>query len=218
MREIATHKINVGLYILGYYGREMEGLLRQGQDDLSRKILETLGSGFSLESVNPIIARDFPRYLRYSFIALLVSFTEDHLQELCIEVGKCKGLSEKEVKDALKENGKVKNSKHFMKEHLKDYFSTTTRPEFLRAVDKLYEPILFLVRVRNCILHSSGYVTKLKRKEDQQELLKGVNRYSGFIIADDSIVLEREFCKVGKEVVQNLFTQLFTLLPRKTIA
>lgn len=198
MRDVATQKINAALYILDYYGREMEGLLRRGQDELSGKILETLGSGFSLESVNPIIARDFPRYLRYSFIALLVSFTEDHLQELCIEVGKCKSLSEKDVKDALKENGKVKNSKRFMKEHLKDYFSSTIQQEFLRAMDKLYEPTLFLVRVRNCILHSSGNVTKLKRIEDQQELLRGVNRYSGFIIADDFIVLEKEFCKVGK--------------------
>jgi hypothetical protein len=63
MLDLATQKIQAGLYILGYYQREMEVLLRRGQANLSNKIRQILGSGLSLELVNPIVARDFSWYL-----------------------------------------------------------------------------------------------------------------------------------------------------------
>ena len=158
MNDPVTEKIQTGLYILDYYQREMEGLLRRGQENLLDKIRQSPGSALSLELVNPIVARDFPRYLRYSFIALLVSFTESQLQELCIEVGRRNNLPEEEVKNSLRGPGKVKESKRFLKKHLADNFSSTTRRGFLRAMDKLYDPILFLVKSRNCILHSEGNI------------------------------------------------------------
>jgi hypothetical protein len=66
MSDLLTQKATAGLYILDYYQHEMEGLLRRGQENLSDKIRQTLGSSYSLELVNPIVVRDFPRYLRYS--------------------------------------------------------------------------------------------------------------------------------------------------------
>jgi hypothetical protein len=213
MLDLATQKIQAGLYILGYYQREMEVLLRRGQANLSNKIRQILGSGLSLELVNPIVARDFSRYLRYSFIALLVSFAESQLQELCIEVGKRKTLSEEEVKNFLGGFGKIKKSKDFLKNHLEGLFSSSTRQSFLRSMDELYGPVLFLVRVRNCILHSGGNISKLKSKGDQQELQRGVRKYAGFDITDQFILLEVEFCKYGEKVVLDLFDNLFTILP-----
>ena|SRR2546428_53078 len=94
MSDSAIQKRQAAFYTLEYYQNEMGRLLRRGQENLLNRIQQTLGSGVSLESVNPIVARDFPRYLRYSFIALLVSFAENELEELCIEMGQDKGLSD----------------------------------------------------------------------------------------------------------------------------
>ncbi|MDA2929189.1 hypothetical protein MYX84_04435 [Acidobacteria bacterium AH-259-O06] len=211
-----TQKIQAGLYILGYYHRDMERLLTRGQQNLSDKIQRALGSDLSLELVNPIVARDFPRYLRYSFIALLVSFAETQLEELCIEVGRRKSLSEEEVKGSLSGLGKVKKTKDFLKKNLREDFSGNTRQGFLQSMDKLYGPVLFLVRVRNCVLHSGGNISKSRSGGDQEELKKRINKYAGFRIDNQFIVLEEEFCKVAAKKVQNLFSNLFTILPSGT--
>jgi hypothetical protein len=69
-----------------------------------------------------------------------------------------------------------------------------------------------VILVRNCVLHSSGNVEKLKNKGDKQELRNGINKNSGFSITNDFIILEEEFCKAGQEAVQNLCANLFTIL------
>ena len=87
-------EIQVGFIVFEQYHRTMENLLRQGQKNILDKIKRDFGSQVSLESFNPIVAKDFPRYLRYSFIMLLYSFVENQLEVLCINIGSNHNLSE----------------------------------------------------------------------------------------------------------------------------
>lgn len=201
-----------GLYFLGYYHLEMEKLLKRAQTTLLNHIRKTLGIELPITSVNPVVALNFPQYLRYSFIALLVSFAESLLQELCIEVGKRTNLSEEKVKYSLNGWGKIKKSKKFLKDHLGCSYSTATRPGFLKSMDELFTPVLFLVRVRNCVLHSAGDILKLKNIGDKKEFQKGINKYPGFQIDNQLILLDEEFCKEAKKSLDILFSNLLTLL------
>src|SRR2546428_6131101 len=101
MTNTLGQEIQIGLITLGYYRREMERLLRHGQENLLAKIQHDFGPKISLVSVNPIVAQDFPRYLRYSFIILLYSFVGNQLEAVCINVGLHKNFSEEEVKNFL---------------------------------------------------------------------------------------------------------------------
>jgi len=77
VNEDIGQEIQVGFIVFDQYHRTMENLLRQGQKNILAKIQRDFGPKVSLESFNPIVAQDFPRYLRYSFIMLLYSFVEN---------------------------------------------------------------------------------------------------------------------------------------------
>lgn len=212
-------KKHAGLYFLDFYNSEMEKLLKKGQANLSNHIQNTLMIKLPLKSVNPIVALKFPQYLRYSFIVLLVSFTESLLQEICIEVGKRDNLIEKEVIDIItgnvkvgkKKKGIIEMRKDFLKERMGKSYSNTTQQGFFRSIDELFSPILFLVIVRNCIVHSSGDVSKLA-KSKQKKLQVAINKYPGFKIDNQLILLDEEFCKEATKKSGYLFSNLLTIL------
>ena len=211
-------KTTIGLITLHSYYNSMEKLLARAQSGILEKYQEILQgqNSLSLEELNPFFAIDFPRYLRYSFIALLVSFLETQLQEICIEKGSQKGLKEDEVKRKLSGEGKVKKAKKFLKEQLVDRFSDSPgespRKTFLRQWDPKWESTLFLVRVRNCILHAGGEISKLKRKADRESLQVGNCPWNGYSIENDRIMLGDVFCAAAYREITTRFNSLFTIV------
>lgn len=211
-------KTTIGLITLDSYYKSMEKLLTTAQRGILEKYQKILPgqNSPSLEELNPFFAIDFPRYLRYSFIALLVSFLETQLQEICIEKGNQKGLTEDEVKRELSGEGKVKKAKKFLKEQLVDQFSDSPgkspRKTFLQQWDPKWEPTLFLVRVRNCILHAGGEISKLKRQSDRESLEVGKCPWKGYSIENDQIMLGDEFCVAAYGEIKTRFNSLFTIV------
>ena len=83
---------------------------------------ESCGVSRGIEEVNPTLAKDAPRFFRYSFIALMVSFLETELDKICHHVGRKRELSVDQVSQELSGNGRVKRAKRFLKNQLKDQF------------------------------------------------------------------------------------------------
>lgn len=197
-------EIQVGFIVFDAYRRAMEELLSHGQQNLLTKIQRNFGSAVSLGSVNPIVAQDYPKYLRYSIILLLYSFVENQLEEVCIKVGSDRNLSEEQVKNILGRN-KLKNSKKFIRDNLVDMFQEDTKKSFCQSIENIFEPILFLSRVRNCIAHAGGDVSKSR---DKRELQRGEKKYQGFRIDKNIIFLEEEFCQAVWIGAVSLFEDL----------
>jgi hypothetical protein len=205
-----TENVLAALSSLGYYQQEMEKMLTRLSEQFCRKNRLAL----PLASVNPILADQFPQYLRCSFVVLWVSTAEISLQGLCLEVGRRNGLCKEQVKACLAGNGKIKKSKDFLKCLAGEQFANSTRVGFLQSMEKLFIPLLFFARVRNCLLHADGDISKLTKNGDKKELRNGARKggYPGFQIVNDHIVLNEEFCRHVEKEVDCLFTHLSYLL------
>ncbi|MHB8770347.1 MAG: hypothetical protein ACYC7J_05070 [Syntrophales bacterium] len=202
------------LMVLDYYQSEMEGLLGQRKEDLASKIQKISGGKIPIDSFMSVWTHDFPRYLRYSFVVLLVSFAEDKLSALCVDIGGHQPLDEGQVTDKLKEIrknkriGKIESTKFFLEESLGGLFSSGTLPSFRKGIRELYEPVLFMVKVRNCIVHDSGNISELEPEKRRTELLGGIGLFPGFDIREEVIVLEGEFCKNCLQSVNDLLISM----------
>jgi hypothetical protein len=95
-------------------------------------------------------------------------------------------------------------------------FSPGTLPSFRKGIRELFDPVLFMAKVRNCIVHDSGNISELK-PEKRNKLLGGVGTYLGFDILEKIIVLEDKFCKDCLEKVNDLLIEMVQVaqsLPR----
>lgn len=202
------------LMVLDYYRGEMEGLLGQRKEGIASKIQKLSGGKIPIKPFMSVWTHDFPRYLRYSFIIQLVSFAEDKLATLCADVGRHKHLDGEEVKTKLnkirgdRKIGKIESTEVFLEESLGALFSPGTLPGFLKGIRELYAPVLFMVAVRNCIVHDSGNISELEPEKRRTELLRGVGLFPGFDIRDEVIMLEDKFCKNCLENVNNLLISM----------
>ncbi len=201
------------LMVLDYYQSEMEGLLGQRKDELAGKIQKIGGGKIPIDSFMSVWTHDFPRYLRYSFMILLVSFAEDKLPALCVDVGRHQHLDEKKVREKLdeirkrKKISKIESTRFFLEESLSILFRPSTLPGFRKGIRELYAPVLFMNRVRNCIVHDSGNISELN-PEKRKELLGNVGSFPGFDIRKEVIMLEDKFCKNCLESVDNLLISM----------
>jgi len=200
--------VDAGFLVLDQYQEGMEKLLRKGQERVQNRIDEILGHGLTLEELNPVVLHEYPRYLRYSYIALLVAFFEKRLRQICVEVGKRKGLIESQVREEIRGEGMVRKAKKFLKGHLQGQFKPGPKKAFLEGWEKNWEQVQFLVRLRNCVLHTAGEVEEM-RNSQKRELLNA--HYQGYRIEDGYVVLEQEFCQFARKVVNRRLVSLLTI-------
>ena len=205
--------VDAGFLVLDQYQEGMEKLLRKGQERVQNRIDEIHGAGLTLEEINPVVLHEYPRYLRYSYIALLVAFFEKRLRQICVEVGKKKGLTESQVRDEIRGEGMVRKAKRFLKKHLQGQFAPEPKKAFLEGWEKDWEQVQFLVLLRNCVLHTAGEVEEM-RKGQKTELLKAQSTWKnqGYRIEDGYVVLEQEFCQFARKVVNRRLVSLLTLV------
>lgn len=205
--------MDASFFALDLYQAGMEKLLAKGQDRVRQRIDENVGQGLTLEEVNPIVLHEYPRYLRYSYVALLVALFEKRLRQICIEVGKTRKLTESQVREEVRGEGMVRKAKKFLKRHLQGQFSSGPLKAFLEGWEKNWEAVQFLVRLRHCILHAGGEVSEM-RNGQRRELERGeaIWEEQGYSIDDGYIVLEQEFCRFAREAVNRHLVSLLTLV------
>jgi len=205
--------LDAAFLVLDQYQEGMEKLLKKGQDRVQKNINEILGTGLTLEAINPVVLYEYPRYLRYSYLSLLVAFFEKRLPQICVEVGKKKGLSESQVRKEIRGEGMVRKAKKFLKNHLQGQFAPGPKTAFLEGWEKNWEQVQFLVRLRHCVLHTGGEVEEMKNGQ-KTELLKAQATWKnqGYRIEDGYVVLGQEFCQFARKVVNRRLVSLLTLI------
>ena len=140
---------------------------------------------------------DFVPMMRYSFIVFLHTILEDHLRRFCNHVHKEKGLSLK-VSD-LRGESPIDRSKIFLGKLAGFDIAAITQWQSLQDFQK----------VRDCIVHSSGFTGPMteKTKSRLQEMIKQdadltLNR-------DDRLIPSIAFCRRHLEAVEGFFHGLF---------
>lgn len=203
---------------LSNYLDEMESLLRLSREQLIDKITKRFGTDF-VQQITKDQRKDLDdlpwrthlyRYLRNSFIVLLVSFSEERLLSLCDFIGSRQKISsenvKKEIKDIRKNSkiGNIEATKVFIEKHVRNSFCDTTVTGFIDWINKSFEPILDMVKIRNCLVHEHG---RGRKKLDGFE-----KKYKGFSIINDLIKLDDQFCKNRLKDVNDLIVGLLEVV------
>jgi hypothetical protein len=128
----------------------------------------------------------FAKSFRYSFIVLVWLVIEDELKRVCIEIQQRKGL----VPQKWKSNGIFDQCKSILKEVAGV------------SIEKIvhWSSICDLQKIRNCIVHTSGFVNASK---DKEHLIKLIERKHLSLQLDDydgRLQVSSEFCN---ESIQN---------------
>lgn len=195
-------KIEKDLLFLQFYRSAMETALIQGQKTIEEKHERLTGKSISAKELNPLFVNEYPQFLRYSFVALLVALTETRLEEMCDQLGKRKKLPANQQYQAVKTSLKGDKPKSFFKKNVGDRNK--------EAVVTVWEPFTFLTIVRHCILHADGDVSKMKRQDQKDKLKKGNGNWPGYTITNNRLVFQREFCKYACKEVWVFLGQLQT--------
>lgn len=136
----------------------------------------------------------FPKYLRYSFIVLLFSFLETWLPAVCDE-----------IKDRRKLTLRSRDLRGNLLNQVKTYLKKLAQVD---VAEEFWRPLYIINAVRDCIVHTSGDVT---RSRDRKQLEQETGRWPGYLVRQDCVVVEREFCEFALESTEKLINELFRL-------
>jgi|GEM_PF-5509349 len=153
----------------------------------------------------------FTNFFRYSCIVLIFLVLEDHLHRLCYALQDVKqyhiGVEQYlEARENARKSTVVK---------YKDYINCTgvsVRPS-------LWEVIKDLNTIRNCIVHSSGDISRSRYKKDIMKIAeKGVgirisgksdsNELTPLYLANNMLMIEAKYCKAVISEIAALFEEL----------
>jgi hypothetical protein len=140
----------------------------------------------------------FSRYLRYSFIVLLVLTLEYQLTNLCNEISECHGLH-------IKVNDLRIDTIGRFKKYLRDFAG-------ISSIEELWERIEDLFKVRNCIAHGAGNIHSSRNQERLRNLV--TKSTTLFIGADNQsnnevLIITPEFCTQAINDVRKLVEAVF---------
>lgn len=208
--------VNLGFALLTFYLLGIEDQLKRTQAEVENKFQEMIEQKLPLRKFNPFLAEDFPRYQRYSFIALLCSYTETQLEDVCFQLGKRRKLPPKQrykyYKKTVRKSSNFHYTRGFLSKHL--ISPNSHAKEQWAAIDKLWsQRIEFLRILRNCIMHAGGEVHRL-RSPTEQTILKGASgQWPGYKISKKRVFLEEVFCAEVLKRVQQFFNHVFEVFP-----
>lgn len=203
-------RITFGLFALALYWNDMETLLEGRQEEIVERAKRIMDIDLPIAEIDPMRATEFPKYLRYSFVGLLVSFIEIQLEAVCEEIGERLNLPPGDRYQELKARNPrptvMERSKGFLRKHLDQ-----TRPKVNRLP---WVKIQFLFRLRHCVLHAGGNLAKIKRAGDRNELTKASGKIDGYSVKAGIVTLERRFGKKGAlDVAFDFFKNLCSMMP-----
>jgi len=135
----------------------------------------------------------YPRHLRYSFLFLLNSLIEAHLNDYCRYLADCAGIDI--TLNDLQGQG-IERARKYLDKVL----------GVLSSQDTIWEPILRLNKVRNAAAHCGGDISDSRDKTYLEDL---ANRGLGIAIdSGDRIVVSEEFCSDCIKGMMQLFSKL----------
>ncbi len=151
----------------------------------------------------------FTNFFRYSFVVLLFFVVEKALRDLCFAVEDVKPIS---MSPPEPSRDIIKSYKQYLNEAQ------------VSVPNQLWESIHKLNKIRNCIVHASGYI---ERCIDKQHLRKIAKQGIGILISGDNyqgdldplylegnmLVLEPAYCRRIVSDVRRLFERLCDAVP-----
>ena len=154
----------------------------------------------------------YTNFFRYSFVILLFLALEDWLHKLCLAVQDINGISNPPVPS---------------KDLLRVYKSYLTEAQ-VSVNDKLWEVAYDLQKVRDCIVHTSGDVTRSKDERHLRAMAKskkGVKIssyvYSGdeepLYLDNDMLLIQPDYCTSAIRNIKVLIEGLCDEVPLKRI-
>jgi len=189
------------LWLLEKYLANMEAKLGDLQEEVY-KDLEDKAAGIdvdlnALKGSHDFFLEDFRQKLRCSYVVILVSSLETILESMCDDFGD-------------------RNDVRVRFNDLRGDLINRTK-KYLRKVRKydrdlpstFWESIQDIIKVRNCIVHQAGNVSR-SGKEANLRSLQG--QCEGYSVEGDQIVLENGFCEWALEAVRDFQKHFRTLL------
>ena len=143
----------------------------------------------------------FRRVMRYSFVTFLYSSLDDFVMRLCEDHAK------KHCQTDFVSNQEWRR-KPVMK-RFKEYLDKAVSwPRSLP--EELVVPMADLADIRNCIVHCSGFIDRLRSVAKRKKLI-GLD-WPGYEIVHGQIVLDKEFCKESMSRVRSFLNQVRPIL------
>lgn len=136
----------------------------------------------------------FAESFRYSFIVLIWLVIEDELKRVCVEVQHRKGI----VPQQWQSKGVISQCKNVLKDVAGISFQNIAYWSNIRDLQK----------VRDCIVHTSGFVNSSRDKIYLIRLAEGENHLQ-IDDYDGRLRITNEFCKSAVQSTIDFFTEVF---------
>lgn len=140
--------------------------------------------------------RYFAENFRYSFIVLVWLVIEDELKRVCLEIRRRKGLELRK----LDRNRVFEQCKKILKEDVGIAIANIT----------YWSNICDLRKIRNCIVHTAGFIDRLGDK-DKEQLKQLVEKYLDLHLDDfdQHLRITTEYCTLAIQNTKGFFFELF---------
>jgi hypothetical protein len=195
LRGLSDYQVNMEKQLVILQKEEQANALARMEDIDSGR---DFSNEYIYEEYTPAYEFTFPRYLRYSFIVLLVLTLEYQLTNLCNEISECRGLH-------IKVNDLRIDAVGRFKKYLRDFAG-------ISGIEELWERIEDLFKVRNCIAHGAGNIHSSRNQERLRNLV--AKSATLFIMADiqsnnEVLIITPDYCTEAVKDVRKLVEAVF---------
>ena len=134
--------------------------------------------------------------LRYSFVVSMQIIFETRLRAFCDDVWKEKRLEVK-IKDFIEGRGPIERAKIYLAKHVQIDFGQM--PVWCRLMN--------LQKVRDCIVHTNGFVVNSRDCNDLENL---VGKNGGISLDEaDHLLLSEDYCRQSIDDIEVFFRHVF---------
>jgi len=137
----------------------------------------------------------FAESFRYSFIVLVWLVVEDELKRVCIEIQRRKELAPQKWKS----NGVFVQCKEILKKVAGVSVENVAH----------WSSICDLQKIRDCIVHTSGFVNDSRDKDYLKKLVEGKRFNLQIDDYDGRLRITTEFCKLAVQSTTEFFAEIF---------
>ncbi|WEA43818.1 hypothetical protein [Priestia aryabhattai] len=174
-------------YIESSFQKELS-FFEEGAKDLPEEIVDEYWDHYIDEAIQ--YSKDFPRIMRNSLFVSIYSFLEDKIVELCTSNDDSGG------------NPNFWNIKKAI-----DYLKKDLGLDVPKGT-KEWQYITHAIRIRNCIVHCNGVVSRSSDRVNLENSIKAID----FVNQEDGrIILDSGFCLEFLENVHSFLRQLYQI-------
>ena len=191
------------------FSRMLEDHIAEAREtayESSRRALGRPSQHASLSNLNLIWNRYYLQYLRYSIVTSGAARLEVFLTEYCDALGRELNLAECERIDRFKSKNRNRSPlakpEQFIRKHLGMFDDW----------ESVWENANGWMRIRNCVLHAGGELTKLKRKQRNKLKTQLTSDEWAFVSIEQILIFQEDYLN---SFIRG-FTKIFELLDSTT--